>query len=299
MILVSPAPPTPTPHTHTHTHTHTYTHTHTRDPHAASPRRFGRKNAIVLFAVFRVAGAVLQVAAPSYAVLAVARFLVGVGVMGTYISGYVLSEALWWTGSGWARRSPAGPAGPAGGVSSVSSGWGQNGWPKGLHEGGSRGWGRADPGSGWAGSRPIHVGLGQRVSSFVAPGSGQGAGAFSRSRVGALGISISGGSGRHWVIMGPRCACVRVCLISGCVCVCGFPCLPPTHTQVDIVHPRHHTRTPQSHTRTFHSHAVSHRQGTNLCAWACVRVYACPHASLPPTQTWRSCTRGTASGSPW
>ena len=60
---------------------------------SSSPFRFGRKNAIVFFNCFRAAGGFLQVFSPTYEVLAVARFLIGVGVMGTYIAGYVLSKS--------------------------------------------------------------------------------------------------------------------------------------------------------------------------------------------------------------
>ena len=47
---------------------------------------------MVIFAFFRLTGGFLQVFAPSYELLAVARFLIGTGVMGTYISTYVLSK---------------------------------------------------------------------------------------------------------------------------------------------------------------------------------------------------------------
>ena len=48
----------------------------------------------MIFTAIRLVGAILQVVAPSYELIAVARFLVGVGVLGTYIAAYVLSNPL-------------------------------------------------------------------------------------------------------------------------------------------------------------------------------------------------------------
>ena len=48
----------------------------------------------MIFTGIRLVGAILQVVAPSYELIAVARFLVGVGVLGTYIAAYVLSNQL-------------------------------------------------------------------------------------------------------------------------------------------------------------------------------------------------------------
>ena len=48
----------------------------------------------MIFTGVRLVGAILQVVAPSYELIAVARFLVGVGVLGTYIATYVLSNQL-------------------------------------------------------------------------------------------------------------------------------------------------------------------------------------------------------------
>ena len=56
--------------------------------------RIGRKTTLVLLNILKVGAGYLCVWAPTYEVMAVARFILGIGNMGNYLAAYVLSKYI-------------------------------------------------------------------------------------------------------------------------------------------------------------------------------------------------------------